>query len=287
MVLAERDWTAARTAHEARVDGWTAGHLDRARRGEEHPVEDFLFTYYSFRPALLRRWHPGPGVVLAGDAARGHLLWDGYVQTGDGVTLDLDAVVARRAPVLRHIHDLAVRAASRPVRLGCFGLHEWAMVYRQAPDRVRHGAWPLRLGAAGVAEVVEAQPLRCTHFDAFRYFSASARPLNLHAPTRETVLELEQGGCLHATMDLYKWSYKLVPLAPSALVADAFDLARQVRELDMRASPYDLSALGYPPVRIEEPAGRAEYAAAQRKFAARGTEIRARLLAVTASALEG
>ena len=285
VVLPEAVWTAAQAAHEARVDAWTAGHLRRCRTGEKHPVEDFLFTYYPFRPSQLRRWHPGPGAVLAGDAARGHLIWEGYVQRAEGVTLDVAAVVKRRTPVLRQVHDLASRTAARPAQFGCFGLHEWAMVYQQEPGQVRHSAWPLRLGAAGVAEVVQAQPLRCTHFDAFRFFTASAPPRNVYAPTRESVPELEQGGCLHATMDLYKWAYKLGPLTASTLVADAFDLARAVRELDMRASPYDLSALGYEPVRIEEPAGRARYAAAQRAFAARGADIRARLLAVTAHAL--
>ena len=62
-------------------------------------------------------------------------------------------------------------------------------------------------------------------------------------------------------MDLYKWAYKLLPATPSELVADCFELAVAVRELDMRASPYDLAELGYPPVRIETPAGRAEYVA--------------------------
>jgi hypothetical protein len=284
-VLAETDWTAARADHERRVDAWTAGHIDRARRGQQHPVEDFLFTYYSFRPAQLRRWHPGPAVVLAGDAARGHLRWDGYVQTDGGVMLDVANVSARRAGILRHVHELALRTAARPPQFSCFGLHEWAMVYHQAPDRVRHPAWPLRLGAAGVTEVVEAQSLRCTHVDAFRFFTAPARPRNAMTPTRESMLELEQGGCLHTTMDLYKWSYKLAPLTPSDLVTDAFCLAREVRALDMRASPYDLSTLGYPPLRIEEPAGQAQYVAAQRRFAARGAEIRARLLALTTSVL--
>jgi hypothetical protein len=40
-------------------------------------------------------------------------------------------------------------------------------------------------------------------------------------------------------------------------VVGRFRLARDVRELDMRASPYDLADLGYPPVRIETPEGRA------------------------------
>jgi hypothetical protein len=72
---------------------------------------------------------------------------------------------------------------------------------------------------------------------------------------------------------------KLAPAVPSDLIMDCFDLAREIRELDMRASPYDLSALGLQPVRIETPAGRAEYAAAQRGFAERGQALRRRLIA--------
>jgi hypothetical protein len=79
-------------------------------------------------------------------------------------------------------------------------------------------------------------------------------------------------------MDLYKWAYKLSPLVPSELVGDAFALARDIRTLDMRASPYDLAALGYPPVRVETPEGRAEYAAAQRGFAERAAPLRDRLI---------
>jgi hypothetical protein len=79
-------------------------------------------------------------------------------------------------------------------------------------------------------------------------------------------------------MDLYKWAYKLSPLVDSELVADCFALAREVRELDMRASPYDLSALGYEPVRVETPEGRAGYVRAQRDFATRAAPLRARLI---------
>jgi hypothetical protein len=46
----------------------------------------------------------------------------------------------------------------------------------------------------------------------------------------------------------------------------------------MRASPYDLAALGYPPVRVETPEGRAEYAANQRGFADRAAALRGRLI---------
>ena len=55
-------------------------------------------------------------------------------------------------------------------------------------------------------------------------------------------------------------------------------LAREIRELDMRASPYDLTALGYPPVPIETAAGKAEYVAAQRIFAVRAQALRSELL---------
>ena len=80
-----------------------------------------------------------------------------------------------------------------------------------------------------------------------------ARPLNRLQPTRETVPALEQRGCLHANMDLYKWAFKLAPLTPAELTADCFELARDIREVDMRASPYDLRSLGYGPIAIETP----------------------------------
>jgi hypothetical protein len=152
------------------------------------------------------------------------------------------------------------------------------MVYRQSADALRHAAWPLRLGSAGTDAVVDAAQLRCSHYDAFRFYTPQARALNLVQPTRETQVALEQPGCLHAGMDLYKWAMKLAPGLPSELAMDCFDLAHEIRELDMRASPYDLRELGYEPVMIETPGGRAEYAAAQRGFAARGQGLRDRLL---------
>ncbi|MEH1128653.1 3-methyladenine DNA glycosylase [Micromonospora sp. CPCC 206061] len=261
-------WRARRAAHERRVDAWLAPHLARRQAGVKHPVEDFLFTYYSFRPAQLRRWHPGAGVVL-----RDGLPDRDYVAVDGGVTLDT-AAAAKRS--LEWIHTLLSRTASRPPQFGCFGMHEWAMVYRT--DSVRHDQVSLRLSPAQTDRVVEENRVRCSHFDAFRFFTPAARPINLLQPTRESQHDNEQPGCLHANMDLYKWAYKLSPLVPSELVADAFALARDIRALDMRASPYDLADLGYAPVRVETPEGRAEYAAAQRAFAVRAAPIRERLI---------
>jgi len=275
--LPEADWRARRAAHERRVDAWLTPHLARRRAGARHPVEDFLFTYYSYRPNRLRRWHPGAGVELSG-AVVGELGF-GYAETATGVVLDAAAALHRKGQAVAEIHRLLTATADRPPQLGCFGLHEWAMVYREAPERVRHRAWPLRLPPERIAAVVEERGLRCSHVDAFRFFTPAARPLNLLQPTRTTQPDLEQPGCLHANMDLYKWAYKLSPLVDSDTVADCFELAREIRELDMRASPYDLTGLGYPPVPIETPHGRAEYAAAQRDFADRAAPLRARLVA--------
>jgi hypothetical protein len=280
LVLTEPEWHARRSAHEVRVRAWTDPHQARAARGEAHPVYDFLFRYYAFRPAWLRRWHPGPEVALTGETAREFLRWPGYRATAAGVRVDPAALPAQRREFVAWLRDLLGTMQQRPAFFGCFGLHEWAMVYRQTPEEVRHNAWPLRFPPDELARIVEDSPVCCTHFDAFRFFTAPARPLNKLQPERATMSENEQRGCLHANMDLYKWAFKLAPFTPAELVADGFELARDIRETDMRASPYDLRALGFPPIAIETPAGRAEYESHQRAFAARGEPLRARLLAL-------
>jgi len=285
VILAESEWLACQAAHETRVRVWTDPHQARASRGEKHPVHDFLFSYYAFRAAWLRRWHPGPDVVLTGAAAAAFLRWPEYrtvaLDEGTlGVVLDPGTLPVHRRVFVTWLRDLLQTMQTRPAFFGCFGLHEWAMVYRQTPDEIRHNAYPLRYAPEALARIVEAAPITCTHFDAFRFFTAPARPLNKLQPTRETVSQHEQRGCLHAGMDLYKWAFKLAPFTPSELVADTFELACAIREIDMRASPYDLAALGYPPIAIETPSGRSEYEHHQRAFAARGEPLRARLLAV-------
>jgi hypothetical protein len=288
-VLPETEWTARQEAHERRVEPWVGPHLERRREGRVHPVLDFLFTYYSHTPGRLRRWHPGPGSALLGEAARERLAWPFHVEVAvrddggretTGVALDVPAFLARRRDAVTWMAGLLRATAGRPASFGCFGLHEWAMAYRPDDGAVRHDAVPLRLGAAGTADVVDTHRVQCSHIDAFRFFTPRARPLNTLQPTRDTQTELEQPGCLHATMDLYKWAYKLGPACPGELVADCFALAVEVRELDMRASPYDLREHCYEPVRIETAEGKAAYVAAQRHVAQRGAALRRRLLDV-------
>ena len=265
-------------AHEARVDAVTAGHRARRVAGATHPVEDFLFTYYGWTPGRLRRWHPGAGVGLASTGATPHVAWRFYRQQGDIVSVDVDAFLEARGDTVRFVHDLVGRTAARPGRFGCFGLHEWAMVYRLPQADVRHSAWPLRLGQRETDAVVEAHQISCSHFDAYRFFTPDAVPRNVLRPTRASQAAYEQPGCLHAGMDLYKWAMKLSPVVGSDLALDSFELAREIRELDMRASPYDLHELGYQPVRIETPEGKSEYVAEQRRSSERSQALRARLV---------
>jgi len=282
LVMGADQWLAAQARHHQVVDTWTQARRARAAAGRAHPVEDFLFTYYSHKPAQLRRWHPGAGVTLLGQPAHERLTWRWHTTTavpqGVGVTVDVAAFVADRGDAVRRTMALLSATAARSPHLGCFGLHEWAMVHRLAPGEQRHEDWPLRLGQHGTDEVVAAHPLRCSHFDAFRFFTPAARPLNVVQPTRDSQVALEQPGCLHATMDLYKAAYKLGPAVPSSLTVRCFALARDVREVDMRASPYDLSALGYQAVPIETAEGRAQYVALQRAFTDRGQSLRTELI---------
>jgi hypothetical protein len=189
----------------------------------------------------------------------------------------LAPVPLRLAQAATSVVALLESTAQRRAEFGCFGLHEWAMVHRQEPHELRHPHWPLRLSHGATADVVEALPIRCSHFDAFRFFAPTARALNTVQPGPQDRPAFEQGGCLHANMDLYKWAYKLSPWVPAELTADCFDLARRARVLDMRASPYDLGALGYAPVAIETPRGRREYANEQRALAREAAVLRASL----------
>nr|WP_127475644.1 3-methyladenine DNA glycosylase [Microbacterium sulfonylureivorans] len=276
-VLGAAEWHALEDAHASRADALTAGHRARAARGERHPVEDFLFTYYSYKPSVLRRWHPGSGVELAdaSGTARAEWRWYGPGDAPSSLAVDGAALRAERGALIVNIGRILRATAGRAGSFGCFGLHEWAMVYRERGHR--HAA-PLRLGQEATDAVVEAHDLRCTHFDAFRFFTPEAVPLNRDAPSRERQAELEQPGCLHAGMDLYKWAVKLGPLVPGDLLLDTFELARDIRTLDMRASPYDLLEWGYEPVAIETADGKADYVRAQRGFAERGQALRSRLL---------
>jgi len=281
VVLGPEAWRPRRDAHQARGAALGDARRQRAATATREPVEDFLFTYYPFRLSALQRWTPGVGVALV-DADE--LLVDGRFQRGTDGCVRVVAPDELERSRLTFTRDLCVAVAGRPAFLGCFGLHEWAMVYQQAAER-RHQGWPLRLGSEGTDAVVRALPIRCTHYDAFRFFTPPARPLNKLNPDLDGRLMNEQPGCVHVTMDLYKWAMKSAPWVPAELAADCFELARDARSVDMRASPYDFSAVGLAPICIETPEGRSEYEQEQRRLTKKAEPLRARLIAALNGAL--
>jgi len=281
IVLAPEEWKEQRANHEARADALVRARQQRAARGEQDPVEDFLYTYYPFRLSALRRWTPGVGFAcVEGD----ELLTDAHFQKGaDGLVrvISMNDGDVRR---LTFIRDLCVAITTRPPFFRCYGLHEWAMVYEQADQR-RHFQWPLRLGAKGTDEVVRSMPVCCTHYDAFRFFTPTAKPLNHSEPDLAGRIKNEQPGCVHVTMDLYKWTMKSLPWVSSDLAIESYCLAHEARSIDMRASPYDFSAVGLEPICIETEAGRAQYESAQRHLAKLAEPVRKRLVDVLSRAL--
>ena len=79
-------------------------------------------------------------------------------------------------------------------------------------------------------------------------------------------------------MDLYKWAAKAMPWIGTELLLDCFETAIELRDLDMRASPYDLRAWGREPICIETAAGRRIYEIEQRRLALLAMPLRSRLI---------
>ncbi|WP_116112926.1 3-methyladenine DNA glycosylase [Austwickia chelonae] len=277
--LSYAEWRHREETHTGRVEKLVNGHLHRRSRGLSHPVEDFLWVYYRHRPGKLRRWHPGPGVLLqdgAGPSERRH--WPHYTAHGDGYLLDVPAFLEARRRLVEEIHQLLAATASRPAVFSCFGLHEWAMVYGLSDNERRHEQLPLRLSQAHTDQVVEQSTIRCSHFDAYRFFTEQARPLNQLHPTRKNRDDQEQPGCLHASMDLYHWAARLSPAVPSELLMDCLEMALRARQLDMQASPYDVTGFGLEAIPVETAAGRSTYVARQREIAEEASMLRSRLI---------
>ncbi len=276
--LTELAWKQFREDHEQRADNLLGEYLEKRSRHERNPVLDFLFEYYSFRPSLIRRWTPGMGILLKDSDDEENALHNAFVTCDEGVFVDPKAFPLHRENSIRWILNLLKATSSRSPRFGCYGLHEWAMVYRT--QTVRHPYLPLRLPLDEIADFVDTQQIACSHFDAFRFFTKPARPLNNLKPERENRMELEQPGCVHVTMDLYKWAYKIYPWIDSDLLTDAFELAIQARTVDMQASPYDMREYGLPPIKIETTDGRLEYRNEQEKLAVMAEPIRLSIIEV-------
>lgn len=274
-------WIGLRQNHLSRVADAAEAFVQRRSREEKHPVHDFLFTYYNFSPAKLKQWLPPQGVTLQVTAAdvieMPWLLKVPVIHADDHLQLDAKAIKPHVKDLARWIMTLCDNIHNRAPRFRCYGLHEWAMVYQQSREEIRHQGYELRLLPEMLANFVESQSICCSHYDAFRFFTPAAKPMNVLQPILDSRLEMEQAACLHANMDLYKWASKLWPWVGSDLIGECFQLAHEGRDLDMRASPYDLAHLGYQPVLIETSEGRSQYEQAQRALTAKAAPLRQRL----------
>lgn len=274
--LSREEWQAKRANHIARVGSWATERQQRGATAAWNPVYDFLFDYYSYRPSHLMRWSPGCGVILQ-DCTSKELDWpDDFIEIDDGCVIPAHSFPKHRRDyidwAIRYLQGIAERTPS----FCCFGLHEWAMVYQC--ETPRHSRVPLRLSGSEINRVVENADLRCTHYDAFRFFTPPAAPRNRSLLTREGTSDSDQRGCIHVTMDLYKFAHKIAPWCSSELIADCFMLAADARQVDMRASPYDLSAYGFTAIEIEHAHGREEYIQEQRRLAESAVPVRTRLI---------
>jgi hypothetical protein len=274
--LPEPVWRERLRRHGERLAPFAAERTSRMATLVKHPVRDFLFEYYAYRPAQLLRWSPGPEAVLE-NARPGDIERKGFEPVDGGLVLRAGSFPPRRAAFARWALRYLEGIAARPPQYGCFGMHEWAMVYRT--DAIRHARTPLRLAPEAIAAVVDREDICCTHFDAFRFFTPAAAPRNRFHLTREVTDQLDQRGCIHVTMDLYRYAHKISPFVSGELVADTFELAWRAREVDMRASPYDLAAYGLSPIAVETRAGKEEYVEEQRTLAEAAIPIRERLIA--------
>lgn len=284
-LLNTTEWKTQKEVHEQRVDALIGDYLERSSRQVKQPVMDFLFEYYAFRPSALRRWSPGLGVALDVSDEVSDLPELSELKVKDGLAwLDPTLLPVKRYRSAQWILKVLENTQNSRPSFGCFGMHEWAMVYKA--EKPRHDQLPLRMAPDELAAFVESRPLLCTHFDAYRFFTPEAVPLNKHQLSRAAFENMEQPGCIHTNMDLYKWAFKFYPWIPSDLILEAFELACEARTIDMKASPYDLREHGLEPIRIETEAGRVEYKIAQEAIFEKGAPVREKIIAHYRSLLE-
>jgi len=270
------NWKRQQELHTQVISNEIDTYLERREHQEKNPVLDFLFEYYSFPPSKLKKWSPGFGVLLKDGKDDSFNNFKILSNTNEGSYLNAELFPDKRKESLKWILNLLKKSEHKAPHLGCFGMHEWAMIYRC--NHIRHSYLPLRYSKSDIAEIVEKETLSCTHYDAFRFFSEDAKPMNNQALTRQNFPKNEQPGCLHTNMDLYKWAYKMYPWISSNIIRESFLLALNIRTIDMRASPYDLSSMGLAPIKVETQRGKMEYVKLQKQLYKRAQPIRQKLI---------
>ena len=291
---------------------------------DSHPVYNFIHTYYRFPVSKLLAYSPGIGVILEGaerqdlaDANIGNNAVNNMKKTANSSGGVLSAIGVHyeeggrgvfysgfdriKLETVKRSLDILVESSIKPPVFSCFGLHEWAMLYSGRREKdgphsplSKHQALPLRVSQEVLDDLVEGKTagcsLKCTHYDAFRFFHPSAMGLNLQSDlSRASQVEYEQPGCIHSTMDLFKYAYTLYPYVPASLLRESLQLAIVARKIDMRSSPYDVS--GYMDAQewgdgcgdglaicVETAEGRRQFALEQEKLYQRSLHLRVQLI---------
>lgn len=148
-VVKREIWLEARARHQELLHPWCIARQKRASLGIPHPVYDFLFDYYSYRPAHLLRWSPGADIAIditGGDGA--DLDWKDELspivgEESESVAINSEGFPAHRRTYLEWAIKYLIATKNRPSVFSCFGLHEWAMLFKS--KQTRHTNLPLRL----------------------------------------------------------------------------------------------------------------------------------------------
>lgn len=260
-----------------------------------HPIYNFLHSYYRYSPQELRLYSPGLGKTLNAivplrdqQQQQQHEMMSKYIDvtkmkyepSTQSFSMDPHKVPSTSKRYGRVAattsRDILFATMLRPPHFGCFGLHEWAMLYSNHttdenidPSQRHQAQLQLRVSQAVIDRTVEQSGLSCTHFDAWRFFHAAAQPLNSNNPmTRAGQVQHEQPGCIHATMDLFKYAYQLYPFVSSDLLRRCLSVAVEARKIDMRASPYNVSHVEgcEVPICVETTDGKMMYVDEQKKL---------------------
>jgi hypothetical protein len=281
IIITEPEWRNLSEKHLSSARIFTSGPRHRKDRSLRHTVQDFLFDYYPYPFSIIENWHPGHHFALQFsdlETLPAHLNNSKYKTQNNLCFLSPTSISENTQNRLRWILDLLIATRDRPPHFACHGMHEWTMVYRG--ENIRHPSIaPLRLPQNEIDLLMESRPIACTHHDAFRFFASAAKPLNRIQPSLHTRHIHEQPACVHANMDLYKWAAKSMPWIGSEILLKTFLLASKLRDLDMRASPYNLSAWSLIPIKIETQQGRSEYETIQRQLALTASTLRDELIA--------
>jgi len=294
----------------------------RLHNTKQHPIYNFLHTYYRYPIADLKKYSPGMNVILDdindNDIDKYFIRKYLYQEKENSNSYIYKPIIPLQADGskgwinINRVKTILENTINRTPNFACFGLHEWAMLYSGRVNTLeasssssiyhkkngniinlekpldKHQDVPLRVTQNAIDDIVEGIGLHCTHYDAFRFFHPRSQPFNDVNPlTRETQHEYETPACVHASMDLFKYAYQIYPFIDSELLIDSIQLALACRKVDMLASPYDVSQyVNDEPIRVETSEGRKAYILEQEKLIERAAPIRQKLLALYSEVLD-